>query len=361
MPPKLPLPSRPFRILALPLARLPRQPHPPPSTTTPHPALESLPATPGEQPPSPLVLFHTIQPDPPADSTPSLVNKALSKSSETWLKLGAKPKDSWMFWFYEKGEKLMDRIEFEEWALKAIREGEGIKVEKDGSIKPEERKVVELLYPKLETPLPPLIPKLHRHLLKRIPYHKKHMTRALVLSPLTWPFAIIPVIPNFPLFYVLWRAWSHYKAWQGATYLENLVKAGLVVEKESAQLTGVYSGEGRRIEGGEAVSAGEKGGAVDVTSTPEEMISTSSTTEAEPEETIAHGNLGQPLPPPAPGPLSSPASHPSLLILPSQIQHLTEAFDLRANEVVDVTRAVEQADHRARAGDAEREKVEKKE
>lgn len=39
-----------------------------------------------------------------------------------------------MYWFYEKGEKLMDRIEYEEWALKAVREGEGVKVAKDGKV-----------------------------------------------------------------------------------------------------------------------------------------------------------------------------------------------------------------------------------
>lgn len=39
-----------------------------------------------------------------------------------------------MYWFYEKGEKLMDRIEYEEWALKAVKEGEGVKVSKDGHV-----------------------------------------------------------------------------------------------------------------------------------------------------------------------------------------------------------------------------------
>jgi hypothetical protein len=33
-----------------------------------------------------------------------------------------------MYWFHERGEKLMDRINYEEWALKAIHEGRGVKV-----------------------------------------------------------------------------------------------------------------------------------------------------------------------------------------------------------------------------------------
>ena len=46
---------------------------------------------------------------------------------------------------------------------------------------------------------------------------------------MTFPFALIPVIPNFPFFYILWRAWSHYKAWRGASYLESLLKLGMIV------------------------------------------------------------------------------------------------------------------------------------
>ena len=33
-----------------------------------------------------------------------------------------------MYWFYSKGEGLMDKIEFEEWMLKGIHEGRGVKV-----------------------------------------------------------------------------------------------------------------------------------------------------------------------------------------------------------------------------------------
>jgi hypothetical protein len=38
-----------------------------------------------------------------------------------------------MYWFYAKGEGLMDKIEYEEWALKGIQEGLGVKVAKEGA------------------------------------------------------------------------------------------------------------------------------------------------------------------------------------------------------------------------------------
>ncbi|WVN86192.1 uncharacterized protein L203_101353 [Cryptococcus depauperatus CBS 7841] len=345
MPPKSPIvaSSRPFRILALPLTRLPL---PPPSSTTPPthppPSLEST------TPKLPLTLFHSIQPNYREDSSTSIVNKILVKSSDAWLKLGEKPKGSWMYWFYDRGERLMDRIEFEEWALKAVREGEGVKVTKEGGVL--ERIEIPLLLPKLKgQPLPSIVPKLHRHLLRRIPHHKKMMYRSLLVSPITWPFAIIPIVPNFPLFYVLWRAWSHYKAWRGAIYLEQLLKAGLIVEKESPELTEIYAGKGKAAhktnQDGGLDAQTEKGGAVHETATPESMASRSEENTSKQKQ---YGTVNQPMPPPAPGPITSKATHPSLLLSPSQIPILVKAFNLKPNEVVDITRAVEQADFRAR-------------
>jgi hypothetical protein len=77
------------------------------------------------------MLFQVTQPDPPPEAgPPNIAQRALTKASDTWLKLGDKPKDSWMHWFYARGEKLMDRIEYEEWMLKAIQEDRGVKIAK---------------------------------------------------------------------------------------------------------------------------------------------------------------------------------------------------------------------------------------
>ena len=114
----VPTRARQFRILALPLARLPR----------PAAAAEA-----SEKKPSPLVLFHVSQPDAsPESGPPSYSKRALDKASDVWLKLGEKDKKSVSYWFYKKGEGLMDKIEYEEWALKNVQEGRGVKVIKKG-------------------------------------------------------------------------------------------------------------------------------------------------------------------------------------------------------------------------------------
>ena len=125
------------------------------------------------------MLYHVIQPTAtPESGPPSLTTRALEKASDAWLKLGEKPKDSVMYWFYNRGERLMDRIEYEEWALKAIHEGQGLKIANTDKGEVQERIEIPMLKPS-SVELPTLLPKLHRTLSHRIPYHKKMMRRAL--------------------------------------------------------------------------------------------------------------------------------------------------------------------------------------
>jgi hypothetical protein len=86
------------------------------------------------------MLFHVLQPDPaPEAGPPSLLKRGLDKASDTWYKLGQKDKKSVSYWFYRKGEGLMDKIEYEEWALKAIQENQGVKIAEKGKEGEQER------------------------------------------------------------------------------------------------------------------------------------------------------------------------------------------------------------------------------
>jgi len=138
--------SRPFRIIALPLVRIPHGPlraraaaaagagAPAPGATAAGAAgvaktTSATGAATTSDAETPLVLYHVQQPDvKPTAGPPPIVNKALDKASEAWLKLGDKKEGSVMRWFYDKGESLMDRMEFEEWALKNVHEGKGVKI-----------------------------------------------------------------------------------------------------------------------------------------------------------------------------------------------------------------------------------------
>lgn len=166
------------------------------------------------------------------------------------------------------------------------------------------------------------------------------MKRCLVLSPLTWPFAIIPVIPNFPLFYVLWRAWSHYKAWRGATYLDQLLKAGMIVEQPSPELTRFYEATPRVLaKAAEQVDADRRakeqaaGAEADKPESPQEQRR---------EAIAARERSDRP-----------EVQYPGMMLTHAQIPDLERAFDLSHGEGNDIGRAVEQADERARKAEDE--------
>jgi hypothetical protein len=97
------------------------------------------------------------------------------------------------------------------------------------------------------------------------------------------------------------------------------------------------------IKGMSGQEKGEKVGSGDTTHTPDSMVyepitNSSTTTTPEGEAPLPKsGGVG--------------VRHRSLLLSPSQIPLLKETFDLRPSEVLDITRAVEQADLRAKAID----------
>ena len=87
-------------------------------------------------PPTPLILYQVCQPEA-GDSAPQTgvaywVGRGLGIANSQWVKLGERDKKSWLYWFYSKGEGLMDRIEYEEWALKGVHEGRGVKIAQEG-------------------------------------------------------------------------------------------------------------------------------------------------------------------------------------------------------------------------------------
>lgn len=100
--------------------------------------------------------------------------------------------------------------------------------------------------------------------------------------------------------------------------------------------------EAKGVESMNPQEKGEKVGSGDTTATPKSMVydpsSPSSTTESK--DAVA--------------PASQPTSgvrHPSLLLTHAQVPLLRRTFDLRPNEIMDINRAIDQADLRAKAID----------
>jgi hypothetical protein len=158
------------------------------------------------------------------------------------------------------------------------------------------------------------------------------------------------------LFYVLWRAWSHYKAWRGALYLETLIKAETIVEGEdsaSVDLDAIYNGQGGQNDAPDATVTPEKvtgqlTSHVDVKSVSDAAVpnpenpEVAPDTTATPESMVYQGSEKEPL-----TKSGSPTYNPDDLFLRSdQIPFLASTFHLLPSEIVDITRAVEQAELR---------------
>ncbi|KAI0322025.1 mitochondrial K+-H+ exchange-related-domain-containing protein [Amylostereum chailletii] len=208
--------------------------------------------------PAPLVYYHFQMPPKPNDHKPTWTDWITGKASSTWASLGKAPENTWKFKAFHYGERLIDRIEFEELALKGLDPSLGPTVahprkadDKSGLDS------IPLVHPKFLEPT--VLPQVENILARRTPRHRKGFWTWLLISPLTAPFMIIresavrfnyreknstsppAVIPNFPFFFCVWRSWSHYRAFKGSEYLESLLKRGAIVPQSSPQLDEIYA------------------------------------------------------------------------------------------------------------------------
>jgi len=175
---------------------------------------------------------------------PNLLKKAMGKAADLWAGFGKAPEGSWKYRTFQYGEHLMDRIEFEELALKSMDPSLGPQLTKLGKpeVEIEEKSIpsIPLLYPSLFAANTTPLTHLEDLLSKRTPTHRKGFYFWLLISPLTAPFMIIPIIPNLPFFFCAWRAWHHYRAFKASEYLESLAKEGAITPEPSVGLDKIY-------------------------------------------------------------------------------------------------------------------------
>lgn len=169
----------------------------------------------------------------------TLLEKVTIKASETWV---AWEKDEKAIGNWKKkvtfyGNQALKRIPFEEWGLKTL---PALTAQRKQSIIDGKEKY-EVLFPgrylKQER-VPGILEKLAK---ERQSMHRSKMIWSVIIMPFTAPFALIPVIPNLPFFYVLYRAYSHWTALRGSKHLEFLLKHGLPTPSPSWAMDEVYT------------------------------------------------------------------------------------------------------------------------
>ncbi|KAH9002559.1 mitochondrial K+-H+ exchange-related-domain-containing protein [Lactarius hatsudake] len=190
--------------------------------------------------PSPLVYYHFQMPPKTENVRNGWMDWATGKASGLWAQFGKAPENTWKFKVFTYGERLVDRVEFEELALKGVDPSMGPKISHPRNPSEEQKKgaIIPLVHPKFVNT--PLLSHLETLLSRRTPRHRKGFYTWMLLAPLTAPFMLIPVIPNLPFFFCVWRSWSHYRAYKASDYLHSLLQRGAIVPHSSTDLDDIY-------------------------------------------------------------------------------------------------------------------------
>ncbi|KAI6245037.1 hypothetical protein HI914_07096 [Erysiphe necator] len=142
------------------------------------------------------------------------------------------------------GNMLLEKIPFEEWALKSIPPLPSTSRHK---AKVANMKKIEVTFPQsliLESKVLEITRKLGT---QRQKWHRSRMIISLIGMPLCIPLTIIPVIPNLPFFYLVFRAWSHWKALSGSKHIQFLLDNNLITTKPLPILDELYVSAGKLL------------------------------------------------------------------------------------------------------------------
>ncbi|RVD86404.1 uncharacterized protein DFL_004681 [Arthrobotrys flagrans] len=179
---------------------------------------------------------HVVQ---EANKRRSLLDRAITKSSDLWLRW-EKYEKGWQKQLTVHGNRLLRRIPYQEWALKSVSA-------LPRNIPDNERQKVPVIYPP-SVMTPGEIPKLlHRLGTEKSGMHRRLLIWCFIGMPISAPFALVPIIPNIPFFYLVFRAYSHWRALQGGRHLEFLVKNNLLDPQPDTQLDRIYKTKIERV------------------------------------------------------------------------------------------------------------------
>ncbi|KAK3491606.1 mitochondrial K+-H+ exchange-related-domain-containing protein [Neurospora crassa] len=188
-----------------------------------------------------------------------------TKAALTWASW-EKKESGWQKAVASYGNQLLRKLPYEEWALKSMppltksrqRQLEALlqqQAQAEGGFETESGEKggskrgkvdvdkVEVVYPGglIKAEQVPRI--LHKLATEREGHHKKWFWWCLAGMPVTIPIGILPLVPNLPFFYLVYRAWSHHRALSGGKHISFLLQhaSRLLTYHPSPILDEIYS------------------------------------------------------------------------------------------------------------------------
>ncbi|XXG94278.1 hypothetical protein Hte_000532 [Hypoxylon texense] len=166
----------------------------------------------------------------------TLVDRATVYATKLWAGW-EKKEQGWQKKVVVYGNQLLRRIPYEEWGLKSVpplstrrREEEILGKDKN-----------YLIFPQTVIPTTKAMSVLRTLGTERESLHKSRLMWCFIGMPISAPFALVPVIPNLPFFYLVYRAWSHWRALAGGRHVRFLSERNLLSLAPSPILDSIYT------------------------------------------------------------------------------------------------------------------------
>ncbi|KAK5196498.1 hypothetical protein LTR99_005286 [Exophiala xenobiotica] len=145
----------------------------------------------------------------------SIPDRVTKKAAETWAQWEA-AKGGWRKQIVTYGNRGLRRIPYQEWGLKSFPPSNP-KLQAEQIANNEKFDVVYPSNVMHSGDVPKVMARLAR---ERKQLHWNRFIGTMVAMPFTVPFALVPVIPNIPFFYMAYRCWSHWRALKGSDHLD---------------------------------------------------------------------------------------------------------------------------------------------
>ncbi|KAI3398832.1 hypothetical protein diail_8523 [Diaporthe ilicicola] len=166
----------------------------------------------------------------------SLLERVQSKAAKKWASWEQR-ESGWQKTVVVYGNQALKRIPYEEWALKSVPPLSTKR--EDDELRGDDK--VEVVYPQKIVSADKVTEVLHTLGTEREAFHRQRLIWCLVGMPISAPFALVPIIPNIPFFYLAYRAWSHWRALAGGKHIQFLLQNKLLIHSPSPKLNEVYS------------------------------------------------------------------------------------------------------------------------
>ncbi|KAH0496926.1 hypothetical protein TgHK011_004265 [Trichoderma gracile] len=170
----------------------------------------------------------------------SLIDRGAALAARKWAQW-EKMERGWQRKVVDYGNQAFRRIPFEEWGLKSVPPLTARRREDELR----GRDPVQLVFPPAAIPEHKAEGVVRRLATERQALHRQRLLWCFVGMPITAPLGLVPLVPNIPFFYLVYRAWSHWRAINGGKHIQWLLQNKLLQLAPSKELDQLYTRDGQ--------------------------------------------------------------------------------------------------------------------